>query len=40
MTDSPILSKPFTKVEFYKENDEMNRSIENVITIALWKFFW
>ena len=35
-----ILLKIFTVVEFYGENDEMNRNIENLMTIALWEFCW
>ena len=34
------LFKTFTKVEFYGENDEINRNIENSMAIALWEFFW
>ena len=34
------LFKTFTNVEFYGENNEMNKNIENLITIALWEFFW
>ena len=35
-----ILLKTFTIVEFYGGNDEINRNIENFLTIALWEFFW
>ena len=38
MTNRLILLKNLTKVEFYGENDEMNRNIENCMTIALWEF--
>ena len=34
------LFKTFTKVEFYEKNDEINQNIENLMTIALWEFFW
>ena len=34
------LFKTFSKVEFYGENDEINRNIEDLMTIALWEFFW
>ena len=40
MTNRLILFKNFTIVEFYGENDEINRNIENLMTIALWEFFW
>ena len=40
MKNRLILFKTCTKVEFYGENDEMNRKFENLITIALWEFFW
>ena len=33
-----ILLKTFTVVEFYGGNDEMNRNIENLMTIASWEF--
>ena len=32
--------KTITKVEFYGENNEINRNIENLMTIALWELFW
>ena len=32
--------KIFTKLEFYGENDEINQNIGNLMTIALWGFFW
>ena len=35
MTNRLILFKNFTIVEFYGENDEINRNIENLMTIAL-----
>ena len=35
-----ILFKTSTKEELYGENDEINRNIENLITIALWELFW
>ena len=40
MKKSLKLFKTFTKVELYGENDEINRNIENLMTIALWEFFW
>ena len=40
MKNRLILFKTSTKVEFYGENDERNRNIENLITIALWELFW
>ena len=40
MRNRQILLKTFTVVEFYGENDEMNRNIENLMTIALWEFCW
>ena len=40
MKNRPILFKTFAKAEFYGENDEINRNIENLMTIALWTFFW
>ena len=40
MKNRLILFKTSTKVEFYGENDGINRNIENVITIALWEFCW
>ena len=39
MTNKLILLKNLTKVEFYEENDEISRNIENCMTIALWEFF-
>ena len=35
-----LLLKTFTKVEFYGENNEINRNIENLMTIALWELIW
>ena len=35
-----ILLKTFTNVEFHGENNEINRFDENLITVALWEFFW
>ena len=35
-----ILFKTFTNVEFYGEDNEINRNIEKLMTIALWEFFW
>ena len=35
-----ILFKTFTNVEFHGENNVINRNVENVMTIALWEFFW
>ena len=40
MTNRLTLFKTFTVVELYGENDEINRSIENFMTIALWEIFW
>ena len=40
MKNRLILFKTSTKVEFYGENDGINRNIENLITIALLDFFW
>ena len=40
MENKLILFKTCTDVEFYRENDEMNRNIENLMTIASWEFFW
>ena len=39
MTKKLILFKNLTKVQFYEENDEISRNIENVMTIALLEFF-
>ena len=39
MTNKLILLKNLTKVEFYEENEEMSRNIENCMAIALWEFF-
>ena len=39
MTNRLILLEHFTKVEFYEENDEIRRNIENLMTFALWDFF-
>ena len=39
MTKKLILFKNLTKVQFYEENDEISRNIENFMTIALWEFF-
>ena len=38
MTNRLVLFKNFTLAEFYGENDEINRNIENCLTIALWEF--
>ena len=35
-----ILFKIFANVELYGENNEINKNIENLMTIALWEFFW
>ena len=35
-----LLFKTFTTVEFCGENDEINRNVENLMTIALWDFCW
>ena len=40
MKNRQILLKTFTVVEFYGGNHEMNRNIENLMTIALWEFCW
>ena len=40
MKNRLILFKTFTVVEFYGENEEINRNIKNVMTIALWEIFW
>ena len=40
MKNRQILLKTFTVVEFYGENDEINRNIENLMTIALREFCW
>ena len=32
--------KTFTNVEFHGENNEKNRNVENLMTTALWEFFW
>ena len=40
MKNRQILLKTFTVVEFYGENDEMNRNIKNLMIIALWEFCW
>ena len=32
--------KTFIDIEFYEENDEMNRNIEDLMTIASWEFIW
>ena len=34
-----LLFKTFTKVEFCGKNDEINRNVQNLMTIALWNFF-
>ena len=39
MTNKLMLLKNLTKVEFYEEDDEISRNIENCMTIALWEFF-
>ena len=35
-----ILVKTPTNVEFHGEDNKININIENLRTIALWKFFW
>ena len=40
MSNRLILFKTFTKAEFCGENDDINRDIENVMTITLWECFW
>ena len=40
MKNRLILFKTVTKVELYGENYEINRNIENSMTIALWEFIW
>ena len=39
MTKKLILFKNSTKVQFYEENNEISRNIENFMIIALWEFF-
>ena len=39
MTNKLILLKNLTIVEFYEENDEISRNIENCMAIALWELF-
>ena len=39
MTNRLISFKNFTGVDIYGENDEINRNIENLMTISLWKSF-
>ena len=39
VTKKLILLKKSTKVEFYEENYDISRNIENFKTIALWEFF-
>ena len=39
MRNRLTLFKTFTDIESYEENDEMNRNIENLMTIASWEFF-
>ena len=34
------LFKTFTNGELYGENNEINRTIENLMTLAFWEFFW
>ena len=40
MKNRLILFRTLTKVEYYGENNEINRKIENLITIVLLEFFW
>ena len=40
MKNRLISFKTFTKVEFYGQNKKMNKDIDNLMTIALWEFFW
>ena len=40
MKNRLIMFKTFTKVELYGETDEINITIENLMTIALWEFRW
>ena len=40
MKNRQILLKIFTVIEFYGENDEMNRNIGYLMTIAFWEFYW
>ena len=35
-----ILFNTLTTVELYAKNYEINRNIENLVTIALWELFW
>ena len=39
MKNRLILFKTFTDTEFYGENDEIIKNIENLMTSALWEFF-
>ena len=40
MKNRLILFKTFTSVEFHDENNEINRIVKSLKTIALWEFFW
>ena len=40
MKNRLILFETLTNVELNEENYEINRNIENLMTIALWEFFW
>ena len=40
MRNRLTLFKTVTDIEFYEENDEMNRNIEDLMTIASWEFIW
>ena len=39
MKNRLILFNTFTKVEFYGENDEINKNVKKLITIAMWELF-
>ena len=39
MKNRLILFKTFTDTDFYGENYEIIKNIENVMIIALWEFF-
>ena len=40
MKNRLILFKTFTNNVEHGENNEINRNIENLLTIALWEFCW
>ena len=39
MKNRLILFKTFTSVKFHGENNEINKNVKNLMTIALWEFF-